>query len=199
MRLILVLLLCAGSACAQITNLYTGLALSIGTQLSNVATGGGATCSMVYSNDATGGLLNFGQGDGNTWAGSTWTPTNNCSVCEVWWKLTKGYGTLTSKTYKAQVWTLNGTSLDTKVGESSGVTGDTAWSGTWVRFVVPSPFSVSSSTQYVVVVTTETYDASNFAQVSYAGLSGVTSKFWNGDKTQGSSYSLTLGFDVYTQ
>ena len=128
-------------------------------------------------------------------------PAASISVCKIAARLVN-LGNISGKTYYAEIWTLSGSNLNAKVGTTSnGVSGSTL-TGDWVEFSWASEVSLSSSTDYAIVIYTPVaYDESNCA-IWYASLSGSfqgANNHWqsNGTYVSGSSYDLYLR--VYNQ
>ena len=156
-------------------------------------------CSILFSNQAT-SADTFGTTDQKVYLGSLYTFATSANVCSFQTKLIKSAGDISAISYKVQIYTLSANNLNTLVGESDSVLGDNSWSATWVTFPVTVPFSVAAGTSYAIVITSGTYDASNYASGYYAASTGWVYRTWKADKTlAANNNNYFVGFTVSTQ
>jgi len=109
---------------------------------------------------------------------------------------------VTGYTYYAKIWSMDGTSLDTVLGTSTGVKGSNAWSDTDVEFTFSSPVSCSAGTDYAITVDHgETENGLNYIRINRNGantLNGYVA-FWGKGKTiSGSTANREASFAIST-
>ena len=165
----------------------------------------GSSCA-IYEQNSGSAIDNYDIGtySGNYYRGvQAWTPADaGKSVCKIYARFT-AVGTISGKSYYAELWTHDGTNLTAKVGSTSdAVTGSNSWSASWVEFNFSSPVSVSNATAYCLVIyTTGGVDGSNFVVWNAAGggeFQGVSSKFnSSGTRIDFSNYDMLIR--VYVQ
>lgn len=147
-----------------------------------------AACTTVHEQNSSSisGSYSVGAVGDNTYAGQTgWDPGSSISICKLSATLT-AVGTISSQSWRMEIWTLSGANLGVLQGTSDSVTGVNSWSSTAVDFTFSSPVSVSGGTQYALVVTRGATDGSNYVQLQRSasgGLAGIAAIF-NGSGTR---------------
>lgn len=140
----------------------------------------GCPTTATYAWTGTGTSWNLGSSTSNYSFGIFgWSPASSGSICRVKFTLTKVSGSITGKTYVAQVYTQSGNNQGSLVGQSDGVTGSDAWSLTSVTFEFSSTASVASGTSYIVSVTGNSGDASNYARGFSDAQVGYDTRRWD--------------------
>jgi len=187
------------------------LALSgqIGGQVSS-GSGGGSACAGACNTAAayeewTSGTSAFGIGavEGNYYCGFFWTPSENKCFCRGTFCITKAAGDISGKTFVVEFWTTTGTSLNEKLGSTTGVAGNNSWSGTTQAFDFSTHQQATASTTYAVTITMNEVDASNNAKIyvdGYGTWANANAARWNSD---GSIKSNLTTYDtrasIYTE
>jgi hypothetical protein len=98
-----------------------------------------------------------------------WQSGTARTICKLGFMLSLGAGTITSKTYRGQIWTMTGYNLTTMVADSADVNGSQGWSSSWVYFTLATPYLISTSTNYgLVCACTTAVDGSNYANLRFA-------------------------------
>lgn len=173
-----------------------------------VCSGGGQSSSLSCQAyvSATGTTDQYGvsRTSATYYAGQgQWSPASGTvSVCQVSFTLVLAAGSVTGYTYYAKIWSMDGTSLDTVLGTSTGVTGSDAWSDTDVEFTFSSPVSCSAGTDYAITLDHgETEDGTNYIKINRNGadtLNGYVA-YWGTDKTiSGSTAYREASFAIST-
>lgn len=120
-----------------------------------------------------------------------WSPASGTvSICQVSMTLTKAAGSVTGYTYYAKIWSMSGTSLDTVLGTSAGITGSDEWSDTNVDFTFTSSVSCTAGTDYAITVDHGAVaDGVNYILVNRTGSNTINGYIsgWKTDKTINSS------------
>jgi len=170
---ILAILLCASFADAQIISIAK-----------KKAGGGGEACNTTtaYVSNTSTATVNLGYHthNYNYYAGTTYTPAENISVCQIDIYIDYTAGDISGKTYTVTIWSLSSGNLDTLLGTSGGVTGNNSWSSSWPSFSFASPVSLSSGTAYgIAVAVTGAVDSSNYASGGSNGESVFTGEEMN--------------------
>lgn len=202
MRIFLALFLTIGCCSGQVV---IGNAVLSNVQI-GPSGGGGGSCppdgSPSQDNDATGSVGAIGIFNDNYYQGqSGWSDASARTICKIAWKLTYVSGTVTGQTYVTKIWSLNGTSLDTVLATSSGVSGSASWSATWVVFEFPTPYTTTGSASYAFTIDHGAADATKEIQLVFGTSTGApgTHEVWNnlGAFQEGSSNDSA--FRVYWQ
>jgi hypothetical protein len=103
-------------------------------------------------------------------------PSVTKQICKVGFELSLGGGSISSKTYYAEIrsesaaYTIGSAITN---GTSDGVTGSNAWDHTTVYFTFATPPTISSGTYYYIIIRS-TLDASNYA-LAWLRVTGVDS------------------------
>jgi len=148
------------------------------------AGGGGEACNTTTAyvsntSTATANLV-YHTHNYNYYAGTTYTPAENISVCQIDIYIDYTAGNISGKTYTVTIWSLSSGNLDTLLGTSGGVTGNNSWSSSWPSFSFASPVSLSSGTAYgIAVAVTGAVDFSNYASGGSNGESVFTGEEMN--------------------
>jgi hypothetical protein len=121
------------------------------------------------------------------------------NMCKVSWIFTKGgANSITGFNFVCQVWTLDGTALDTKQGESEPIAGVNEWSGTTVTFEFSTPVPLySASGRAVVIARTDAgYSSTAYISASYSSAGGLAGNYrrWAADKT--TTTGATIDFRI---
>lgn len=127
------------------------------------------------------------------------TPGATIVVRAVEFALDKEGGDISGKTYTCYIYDDSGGALNTLLGTSNGITGDNAWSDTWVKFDFPAGVTLSSGTNYNIVLSAGSVDATNYAVINVTasgGLAGVTGN-WDSGGTRQSFTSLDSKVRLY--
>ena len=132
-----------------------------------------------------------------------WSPASGTvSICKVSFTLSLGLGSVTGYTYYAKIWSMDGTSLDTVLGTSTGVKGSNAWSDTDVEFTFSSPVSCSAGTDYAITVDHgETENGLNYIRINRNGantLNGYVAHWEKGKTIYGSVANREASFAIST-
>ena len=166
-----------------------------------VAAAAGCPTSATFAWTGTGTSWNFGSST-SLWSFGiyNWSPASSGSVCRVKFTLTKAAGSITAKTFYAQVYTISGNAQGTLLGESDGVAGSDSWSLTNVSFEFATPASVSSGTNYIISITMKEADAANYARGFSATQVGYDTRRWDSAKAQsGSQSGHAPAMEIYVQ
>jgi hypothetical protein len=138
--------------------------------------------------------------------GTATTLTSGDAICNVSIKMTKTGGDISGKTYKVFIYSLSGNDLGTLLATSDAVTGSNSWSQTTVSFGFSSPYTVSSTATYAIVVGLSPYPA-----VDYEGTNYATADFgdncgafhmsqWNSSGTRSNDWpALSLSMTITKQ
>lgn len=181
--LILTILLMSSLAWAGSTTVVVG-------QVSSGA-GGGSACAGACNTAAayeewTSSTTDLGIGAsaGNYYCGFFWTPSENKCFCRGTFCITKAAGDISGKTFVVEFWTTTGTSLNEKLGSTTGVAGNNSWSGTTQAFDFSTHQQATASTTYAVTITMNEVDASNNAKIyvdGYGTWANANAARWNSD------------------
>lgn len=90
------------------------------------------------------------------------------TICKLGFQMSLDRGTITGKTFIAQIFDNNGGTNFTAaspLATSNGVAGSQGWSSTMVRFSFPTPFLTTASHNYALVCSCGAVDASNGVKV----------------------------------
>ena len=126
-----------------------GSAALVGEECLIQSTACSGSCALYEQQTTGGGNASVGYSNSTDWGGQIYlAPTNDC-ICQLSFTLisygepgTEGYS------YKVEIYTMNGTSLDELQATSSTVAGSDDWSSTVVNFEFPTPFQMTASTNY---------------------------------------------------
>ncbi len=172
--------------------------------------GGGGACAGACNTAAayeewTSGTTDFGIGvtAGNYYSGFFWTPSENKCFCRVTFCITKVAGDISGKTFVVEFWTTTGTSLNEKLGSTTGVTGNNSWSVTTQAFDFSTHQQTTASTTYAVTITMNEVDASNNAKIYLDGSgtwANANAARWNSDGSIGSNLTTyDARASIYTE
>lgn len=154
-----------------------------------------ASCMAEYSNTTVGTTdhdINDMVDGSMAFCGSTVTPTSTISVCKVDFYISYKAGDISGKTFQAYLCTVSGGNLDVMTEADATVTGSNSWAdaslsiGTAVSFEWAAGYSMTSGTEYAVVVTMDSADASNYAELENStstDIPGGSAEAWKADKT----------------
>lgn len=182
----------AGLAIASVKTV-NGLAIASVKTVAGLDNTSSASYTLVYDcYTASNFNTDIGVATDQVYAGTRYNDASARNLSKITFKLTKGGGSITGKTYKARLWSLSGTALDTELAVSSGVSGDDAWNATSVDFIFVSPFTTTGGTDYAITVSEEgSADAVNYAYVAYNSTGGMPSPpsgaargIWQSNKAQ---------------
>ena len=141
-----------------------------------VCSGGGQSsslsCQAYVSTYGTVSSYDVCRTSSSYYAGQAqWSPASGTvSICKVSFTLTRGDGSVIGYTYYAKIWSMDGTSLDTVLGKSSGVKGSNEWSDTDVTFTFSSPVSCAAGTDYAITLDHgETEDGASYIRINRNG------------------------------
>ena len=130
--------------------------------------GGGTTCQSLSAQANADGSTTIGNNAVNYYRGFLFIDAaNSHNACEYHAWLTKTGGSITGKTFYAQIWTIDGSNnlLVQQGSDSDGITGSDAWSDTEVTFTWASPITMAANTTYAMVLTMKEVDAVNYASL----------------------------------
>jgi hypothetical protein len=174
---------------------------SVGTAGGGVA---GAVCAVddtyTYTENTSG--VNIGYNANQFYVGTTFTPSENITVCAISFKLTKVQGDLTGKTYTVGIY--DGTyeeALPAPLGTSSIVCGESdcdAWSNTDVKFTFSSPVSLlTANAPYSFMIYADEVDTTNVARMQVDSTTHSWSFGLHRTCTaEGAHYGATTSIDV---
>ncbi len=164
--------------------------------------GGGGCDTVLYSNTtATEADMDINDGSGFKYVGNSFTPAGAETICKATFYVSYKTGDISAKTFRAYLCTVTGNDLNVLTEADSTVTGSNAWSDTPIDFEWSAGYSVSGSTEYVIIITmgatgVEDSDGSNYAELEYststAFPSGVLSRY-SADKSRNGTVSGSLG------
>lgn len=196
----------AGLAYAS-TKTVGGQAVASIKNIMGVDTTASASYTLLYDcYTASNFAFGFGDSTGEWYFGTSYNDATGYNLSKVTYKLTKGGGSITSKTYKVRLWDLSGTSLNNELAVSSGVSGDDSWSATSVDFIFVTPYTTTGGVDYAWTINVEgSADAVNFAQAAFNSTAGMPSppasaalRRWTDTKTQqGSNAAFSSEAKVY--
>ena len=134
------------------------------------------------------------------YVGTRYTGGSSFTICKSSIRMEEDLGNVDSKTYYMAVYSLSGTTLDAKIGQSDNVSGAVlSTTVADIEFTWSIPVTLSSG--YALVVTSDdAVDASNYAKVwGNRNLSGDwTFDKWYGDKSiTGTTYDANI--KIWTQ
>lgn len=182
----------AGLAIASVKTV-NGLAIASVKTVAGLDNTSSASYTLVYDcYTASNFNTDIGVSTSEKYIGTFYNDASARNLSKITFKMTKGGGSITGKTYKARLWSLSGTALDTELAVSSGVSGDDVWNATSVDFIFVSPFTTTGGTAYAITISEEgSADATNFAYVAYNSTGGMPSPpsgagrgIWRDDKSR---------------
>lgn len=127
------------------------------------------------------------------YVGTRYTGGSSFTICKSSIRMKEALGNVDSKTYYMAVYSLSGTALDTKVGQSDNVSGAVlSATVTDIEFTWSTPATLS--TGYALVVTSDdAADASNYAVVM---SNRALSSDWTFDKWDSNKYITATTYDA---
>jgi hypothetical protein len=130
----------------------------------------------------------------------TWSNASERCICKVSAKLV-ATGTITSKTFKARIWTMSGTALNSELtnSPSAAVTG-AAWSATTVDFDFSPCVIVGAAASVAITINQEeVWDAENYASIYYTAVSSMTGAYarWQAAKVRAATGAFDSQMKVW--
>lgn len=173
------------------------------------AGGGGAVVCASYTSQASDSDYEYlGDADGNRYVGTDYTPPANVCVCKVVFKL-GATGTITGKTFYAEIWNTTGSYPDvvlsgSAIGTSAGVTGGAWGTGTAVTFTFSPCINLTSGTQYAITASDHETDSSNYSRMRYYTTSdtwsyGTGMYRWSTTGSKSGRYNYDPYIEVWAQ
>lgn len=174
----------------------------------NRAAPGGGSCpddgSPSVEQDGGAGENSIGRFTNRWYFGQkNWSDASSRQICKLGFKVVSKNGTVTGITYRAEIFTLSGSSLNASLGTSNGLDGGSLLTGAnWNIFEFASPISVSASTNFGLTVRRDgSVDASNYIvmrETEAVGTLAGTRSVWADDKTEDvSSATLECNLRIY--
>ena len=161
------------------------------------------SCTEYTSQEDQDEGTNVGSANNRYYIGTTYNYGTEKTLCRADVMMKKAAGSITGKTFTVEVYTLSGNDLNALQGTSDGVTGSDAWNLTWVEFTFSSPFVLSASTDYGIVVTMNEADGSNYADTRDDATGAWASgniRAWDNTKTAAADWaSADWTFKLYSQ
>jgi len=112
--------------------------------------------------------------DGFKYVGQRLTPASETEVCAVDFILTYKTGTITGKTFRAYISTVDDDDLVTLTEADDSVAGVQEWDETAVKFEWSAGYTMSASTMYAIVITMDgTADQNHFAELERIDTTAV--------------------------
>lgn len=179
------------------------LAIAGSQQIRNVVTmakGSSATCnsSAFFTQTAESGNIQVRSDDDYTYFGGIWSGTP-FTLCKAGVRVAEWAGNIDAKTYRVEVWSINGTSLQTRKGYSETRLGTSFnYPAATVDFTFSTHVNVESG-DAIVFVNLEAVDSSNFVRVySSSSDTELNYSLWRGDLTRSTSVlETTPSFVLY--
>ena len=195
-RLILLFLLCAFTASAQMT--LVGQATLNGQVATAVGGGAEQTCSStpnVLIADTATTTDNMGQRLQWMAGNYPWTNGTSQSICRVDVKLKWKAGDITTNTYNAVIREYtDATHCGSVLGTSSGVLGTNTWDATWVAFSFSPAIAITGGTPYALLCGPSAENDSSYVAIYYKA--DVTNRYVTTYPPNGVSSQQANGYGV---
>lgn len=159
--------------------------------------------TLVYNATNTGSANenNFGNATDSYYTGALYYNDSTVrTIGKIGFRVAKKTGSITSKTFTVRLWNMSGSSLNTQLAATSGITGDDSWTNTSiVDFIFASPYTISTGVNYAITIDAGGTDGSNYATGYFNGTGSFPSPmpadrgFWRSDKTL---YASNSGYNT---
>lgn len=161
--------------------------------------------TLVYNATNTGSANenNFGDTTSTYYTGALYYNDSTArTIGKIGFRVAKKTGSITSKTFTVRLWSMSGSSLNTELATSAGITGDNSWTNTSiVDFIFSTPYTISTGVNYAITIDAGGTDGSNYATGYFNGTGSFPSPmpadrgFWRSDKllqAQNSGYNTEM-------